>query len=195
MSAKYSTTAADYLEWSQAMNLVRNLYNDGNYRISLLIACGSFWGLRISDILSLKWKQVYNLDEFELIEMKTKKVREIKINPQLKKHITNCHDRIKPKSCDEHIFISQKGSVYSVQRINVILKNLRTRYNLKIKNFSTHSLRKSFGREIFNRSEGNAELALVKLSHLFNHSNPAVTRRYLGISKQELLDTYDVLSF
>ena len=101
MSAKYSNTTADYLEWSQAMNLVRNLYNDGNYRISLLIACGSFWGLRISDILSLKWKQVYGHDEFELIENKTKKVREIKINPQLKQHITDCYDNIQPKSDDE----------------------------------------------------------------------------------------------
>lgn len=195
MSAKYSKTTADYLEWNQAMNLVRNLFHDGNYRISLLIACGSFWGLRISDILPLKWSQVYDLDEFELIEMKTKKVREIKINPQLKQHITDCHDRIQPRYNDEFIFISQKGTIYSVQRINVILKDLRTKYNLKIKNFSTHSLRKCFGREIFNRSDGNAELALVKLSHLFNHSNPAITRRYLGISKQELLDTYNVLSF
>ena len=195
MSAKYSNTTADHLEWSQAMNLVRNLYNDGNYRISLLIACGSFWGLRISDILSLKWNQVHNLDEFELIEMKTKKVREIKINPQLKQHIKDCYDQIRPRSMEEHIFTSQKGTVYSIQRINVILKDLRTRYNLKIKNFSTHSLRKCFGREIFNRSDSNAELALIKLSELFNHSNPAITKRYLGISKQELLDTYDVLSF
>ena len=195
MSAKHTHTTADYLEWSQSTNLVRNLFNDRNYRISLLIACGSFWGLRISDILSLTWKQVYNRDEFELNENKTRKIRQIKINQQLKQHIYDCHEKIQPKSDDEYIFISQKGSVYSIQRINVILKSLRARYNLKIKNFSTHSLRKCFGREIFNRSEGNAELALVKLSELFNHSNPAITRRYLGISKQELLDTYDVLSF
>lgn len=195
MSAKFSRTTADYLEWSQAMNLIRNLYKDGNYKISLLISFGAFWGLRISDILSLQWKQVYDKDEFDLIEKKTKKVREIKVNSQLKKHIKDCYEKISPKTTDEYIFTSQKGSVYSVQRINVILKDLKTKYNLKIKNYSTHSLRKCFGRTIFERSEGNAELALVKLSQLFNHSNPAITRRYLGISKQELMDTYDVLSF
>jgi integrase len=156
MSAKFSKTTADYLEWSQAMNLVRNLYNDGNYRISLLISFGAFWGLRISDILSLKWEQVLDLDEFELVEQKTKKNREIKINQQLKQHINECYDKINPRTTDEHIFTSQKGSVYSIQRINVILKDLRVRYNLKIKNFSTHSLRKCFGREVFNRSEANA---------------------------------------
>jgi integrase len=195
MSAKFSKTTADHLSWSEGMNLIRNLYNDGNFKISLLVSFGSFWGLRISDILSLKWEQVYNLDEFELVEKKTKKSRTIKINSQLRRHIEDCYQKIKPRTLDECIFTSQKGSVYSVQRINVILKDLRTKYNLKIKNFSSHSLRKSFGREIFNRSAENAELAIVKLSQLFNHSNPAITRRYLGISQKELLDTYDVLSF
>ncbi|MCB9012418.1 MAG: tyrosine-type recombinase/integrase [Bacteroidales bacterium] len=195
MSAKFTTTTADHLQWDIAMNLIRNLYNDHNYKMSLLIAMGSFWGLRISDILSLQWIQVYDKDEFELIEKKTQKKREIKINSQLKRHIQDCYEKINPRATDEYIFTSQKNSVYSIQRINVILKDLKIKYNLKIKNFSSHSLRKCFGREVFNRSTENAELAIVKLSQLFNHSNPAITRRYLGISQKELLDTYDVLSF
>ena len=195
MSAKYSQTTADHLEWNQAMNLIRNLYNDEKYRISLLIAIGSFCGIRISDILVLTWQQLLDKDEFIIIEKKTRKSREIKINKQLKRHISECYEKINPRSMDEHLFISQKGSVYSIQRINVILKDLKAKYNLKINNFSSHSLRKCFGREIFNRSGSNAELALVKLSQLFNHSNPAVTRRYLGITKEEMLETYDVLTF
>ena len=195
MSAKFSQTTADYLEWNQAMNLIRNLYNDENYKMSLLISFGSFWGLRISDLLKLKFDQVYNRDEFTIVEQKTGKSREIKINAQLKRHISDCIEKIKPRTLDEYIFISQKGSIYSIQRVNIILKDIKVRYKLKIRNFSTHSLRKCFGREIFNRSGENAELAIVKLSQLFNHSNPSITRRYLGISQKELLDTYDVLSF
>ena len=195
MSAKFSKSTSDYLEWNQAMNLIRNLYNDNNYKMSLLVSFGSFWGLRISDILSLRWEQVYEKEEFQLVERKTKKTREIKINSQLKQHIIDCYKKIQPKSLDKPIFTSQKSTVYSIQRINVVLKDIKVRYNLKIKNFSSHSLRKSFGREIFNRSTENAELAIVKLSQLFNHSNPAITRRYLGISQKELMDTYDVLSF
>ena len=195
MSAKFSQTTADHLEWGQAMNLIRNLYNEGNFKMSLLISFGVFWGIRISDILSIKFEQVYDKDEFTLVEHKTGKPRQIKINAQLKQHISDCYLKLRPRTLNEFIFTSQKGNVYSIQRINVILKDLKVRYNLKIKNFSSHSLRKSFGREIFNRSAENAELAIVKLSQLFNHSNPAVTRRYLGISQKELLDTYDVLSF
>jgi integrase len=195
MSAKFSNTTADFLEWGQAMNLIRNLYNDERYKMSLLVSFGCFFGLRISDILNLKWETIYDKDEFELIEKKTNKKREIKVNAQLKKHIYDCYQQINPKSFDEFIFTSQKGGIYSVQRINVILKGIKIKYNLKIKNFSTHSLRKCFGREIFNRSGENAELAIVKLSHLFNHSNPAITRRYLGIAKEELMETYNILSF
>ena len=38
MSLKYSTTTADYLVWSDAMNLIRKLAKDENYNMSLLIA-------------------------------------------------------------------------------------------------------------------------------------------------------------
>jgi len=195
MSAKFSQTTADYLEWNEAMNLIRKLYADEKYTISLYIACSVFFGLRASDTLSLRWEDILGKDEVQLIEKKTKKRRDIKINQQLKKHISDCFNKIKPASLTDFAFVSQKGTVYSIQRLNVILKDLKKQYNLKIKNFSTHSCRKAFGREIFNRSGSNAELSLVKLSQLFNHSNTAVTRRYLGIAKEELMETYDILSF
>lgn len=195
MSKKYSNTTADFLEWHEAMDLVRKLYDDNKITLSLYIACSCFFGLRASDTLSLKWEDLLDKDEFQLIEKKTMKKRDIKINQQLKRHISDCYHSINPSDMKEFMFLSQKGTVFSLQRINIILKNLKKQYNLKIKNFSSHSLRKCFGREIFNRSNENAELAIVKLSQLFNHSNPAITRRYLGISQKELLDTYDVLSF
>ena len=62
MSLKYSNTTADFLQWDEAMNLVRKLAKDGNYKMSLLIALGCFTGLRISDILALRWKQILNTD-------------------------------------------------------------------------------------------------------------------------------------
>lgn len=195
MSAKFSNTTADYLEWNEAINLIRKLYDDNKFTLSLYIACSCFFGLRASDTLSLRWEDLLGKDELQLIEKKTQKRREIRINQQLKKHISDCYSKIKPTNLNEFMFISQKGTIYSIQRLNVILKGLKKQYNLKIKNFSTHSCRKGFGREIFNRSGSNAELSLVRLSQLFNHSNPAITRRYLGIAKEELMETYDILSF
>lgn len=195
MSKKYSNTTADYLSWDQNLNLIRRLYDDGEIKMSLLISMGSFWGLRISDLLGLKWEDVLEKDEFVLSEKKTGKTREIKINDQLQRHIRDCYAKIKPRDPGNYIFTSQRGSVYSIQRINVIFKTLKVRYGLSVQNFSTHSMRKTFGREVFNKSGTNAELSLVKLSQLFNHSNVATTRRYLGIAKEEMMQTYDILSF
>ena len=195
MSLKYSTTTADYLVWSDAMNLIRKLAKDGNYKMSLLIAIGCFTGLRISDILALRWNQILSVDEFTVIEKKTGKQRTLRLNPQLQKHIQECYEQIKPIGVKAPILVSQKGTIYTIQAINRILKDIKKKYRLKIKNFSCHSLRKTFGRQVYNMNSENSELALIKLMELFNHSNVAITKRYLGLRQEEILETYDVLSF
>ena len=195
MSLKNSYTTSDYLQWDSATTLVRKLYRDKNYRISLLIGCGIFFGLRISDLLRLTWDMLMsNEAKFVLIEKKTGKRREVKINKEFQKHIKDCFDALHIEDLTEPCFLSNKGKPYSVQWVNVVLKELKDRYNLKIKHFSTHSLRKTFGRKVFESSD-NAELALVKLMELFNHSSVSITKRYLGLRQEEILETYDCLTF
>lgn len=195
MSLKNSYTTSDYLQWDSATTLVRKLYRDKNYRISLLIGCGIFFGLRISDLLRLTWNMLLNNEaKFVLIEKKTGKRREVKINKEFQKHIKDCHEALNIENMDEPCFLSTKGKPYSVQWINHVLKELKDHYNLKIKHFSTHSLRKTFGRKVFESSD-NAELALVKLMELFNHSSVSITKRYLGLRQEEILQTYDCLTF
>ena len=195
MSLKNSYTTSDYLQWDSATTLVRKLYRDKNYRISLLIGCGIFFGLRISDLLRLTWNMLLNNEaKFVLIEKKTGKRREVKINKEFQKHIKDCHEALNIENMDEPCFLSTKGKPYSVQWINHLLKELKDHYNLKIKHFSTHSLRKTFGRKVFESSD-NAELALVKLMELFNHSSVSITKRYLGLRQEEILQTYDCLTF
>ncbi len=195
MSLKYSTTTADYLVWSDAMNLIRKLAKDKNYKMSLLIALGCFTGLRISDILALTWEQILNTEEFTITEKKTGKRRTLRLNPQLQQHIQECHVHIQPLKDTSYILVSQKGTVFTIQRINVILKEIKKKYRLKVKNFSCHSLRKTFGRQVYNMNSENSELALVKLMELFNHSSIAITKRYLGLRQEEILETYDCLTF
>ena len=195
MSLKYSSTTADYLEWSEAMNLIRKLARNGNYKMSLLVAIGCFTGFRISDILALRWKQILDVTEFTITERKTGKRRTVRINHELQLHIRDCYEHIKPISMENHILISQKGTVFTVQRINIILKEIKAKYRLHIRHFSCHSLRKTFGRQVYNMNSDNAELALVKLMELFNHSSVAITKRYLGLRQEEILETYDCLTF
>ena len=195
MSLKYSNTTADYLQWDEAMNLIRKLAKDGNYKMSLLIALGCFTGLRISDILALRWNQILHVSEFSLIEQKTGNQRTLRLNPQLQKHITECYKQIEPIGTNAPILVSQKGTIFTIQRINVMLKEIKRRYHLRVGNFSCHSLRKTFGRQVYTMSGDSAELALVKLMELFNHSSIAITKRYLGLRQEEILETYDCLTF
>lgn len=190
---KYQTS--DYMEWDVMLSLIRKLYRDGNYRMSLLIGCGCFFGLRISDILTLTWSMLLNDDKFTLNEKKTNKRRVVKINADFQQHIKQCHDALGIKNDSEKCFLSQKKVVYSTQRINVLFKEIKRKYNLKIEHFSTHTMRKTFGRKVFESAGENANMALMRLSELFNHSNVSVTKIYLGIREKELLETYDLLDF
>lgn len=195
MSLKNSYTTSDYMEWDSMLSIVRKLYRDKEYRMSLLIGCGSFFGLRISDILSLTWDRLLDSDTFTVIEHKTGKRRDIRINLNFQKHIADCYKALNITDKSEKCFISRKHTVYTTQRINKKLKEIRAKYGLKIEHFSTHSLRKTFGRKVVEAAGEDAEFALIKLSELFNHSDVKTTRRYLGLRQQELLETYSLLTF
>ena len=195
MSLKNSYTTADYLEWDTMLSLVRKLYNDGDYKFSLLIGCGSFFGLRISDLLTLTWDMILDQDSFMLSEKKTGKRRIVKINKGFQKHIKDCFNALKIEDREDHCFVSNKGGVYSIQRINYHFKEIRVKYCLKIKNFSTHTMRKTFGRKVVDSAGKDAEMALIRLSEIFNHSSPQITRRYLGLRQEELGEVYDALDF
>ena len=196
MSAKNSYTTADFIEWNTAINLVHRLYKDKDYKMSLLIGCGIFFGLRISDILQLSWDMLLDDSSFELIEKKTQKRREVRINKGFQKHIWDCYNALLITDKSEKCFKSRECRVYSIQRINMLLKDIKKKYGIKsVKNFSTHSLRKTFGRHVYERADSNGEMALVMLSELFNHSNIAITKRYLGLRKEEIMQCYELLDF
>ena len=177
------------------LNLVRRLYKDGDYRMSLLIGCGSFFGLRISDLLTLSWDMLLDSDSFVLTEQKTGKKRIVRVNSDYRKHIVDCFNALHITDRTEKCFLSRKKVAYSVQRINVRLKEIKAKYGIKVEHLSTHSLRKTFGRKVVESAGENSEMALIKLSELFNHSSPQITRRYLGIRHEELMEVYDELSF
>ncbi len=195
MAQKNQFTTSDYLEWEVAMNLVRRLYKDGRYRMSLLVGAGCFFGLRFSDLSRLTWEQLLTGDSFVIYEQKTGKRREIRINKGFQCHIRDCYVALRICDISQPCFLNRFGSIISNQMVNRHLKHIKVRYQIKVRNFSTHSLRKTFGRRIVDMAGPNAEMALIKLSELFNHASPLVTRRYLGIRQEELVEMYDTLIF
>lgn len=197
MSQKHSYATADYLPWNDAMALIRKTYKDGNYRMSLLLGCGCFFGLRISDLLTISWSQILQQENLILNEHKTGKRRVIRINSGFQRHIQDCHTAMNIKDDSQPCFHNRYGGTLSIQRINRELKEVKFKYHVKIGNFSTHTLRKTWGRQIWENENaaGRGEMALLKLSELFQHSSPSITRRYIGLRQQELGEVYDSLQF
>lgn len=195
MSVKGTKTTADYIEWNTMLNLIRRLYKNDDYTMSLFIGCGCFFGLRVSDLRKLTWRMLLESDRFTIIEQKTSKQRTVKVNSDFRYHIEKCKNALCVEDMDSPCFLSRKNTVLSIQRINVRLKEIKRQYNLTVDKFSCHSLRKAFGRRVFEQSGENAQLALVKLSELFNHSSVTITKIYLGLREKELLETYDLLDF
>jgi integrase len=83
-------------------------------------------------------------------------------------------------------FKSNQNTILSKQYVNRKLKEL---FGSKSLSVSTHSLRKTFGRQVWSNNN-ETDKALLYLSELFNHSSPAITKRYLGIRQEELDDIY-----
>ncbi|MBR7003387.1 MAG: tyrosine-type recombinase/integrase [Bacteroidales bacterium] len=195
MAQKHQYTTSDYLEWDAAMNLIRRLYKDGKIRLSLLVGCGCFFGLRFSDLSRLTWEQLLTGDSFAIYEQKTGKRREIRVNKGFQDFIRECYVALKIRDISHPCFLNRFGSIITNQMVNRHFKLIKVRYQIKTRNFSTHSLRKTFGRRVVDMAGPNAEMALIKLSEIFNHASPLVTRRYLGLRQEELGEVYEKLLF
>ena len=182
-----SKTTADYLAWDTMLLLVQKLERDKNYRFALLIGIGSHIGLRIGDLLQLKWGDILHNDKIVLIEKKTSKERTLHLHKDAIELTKRIH-RVAENDPEELIFIGRFGNPLSSQYINRELKRIAIDYGLNIR-YSTHSLRKTFGRRIYNKNQ-HSEHALVLLGEVFNHSSTAITKRYLGIKEEEIRDIY-----
>lgn len=196
MSAKGTYTTAEPLDWDEAISLMNRLFKDGNYRIALLVGCGIFFGLRISDLLRLTWHDLLDEDTFIIHEKKTGKRRIIKVNDTFKRTIiVPCYEKLRIRKMDELVFLSKIGKPYTADRLNVMFKGIKVKYRLSVKRFSTHSLRKTFAKRVYTMAGNRSEDALVRLSELLSHSSTAITRKYIGLTQQVMADTYDMLAY
>jgi len=177
---------SDYLEYDIALNKGLKLLTDKKMCVfGFYIIFSINTGLRVSDIMQIKHSDL-TADKIFLKEKKTKKAREISLNNVVRNSYQSMLSTLDLKNANidnNSVFLSQKGTVYRTQSINVILKTL---FNTKRLQISSHSLRKAFARKVY-ENMNESENALVLLSDIFNHSNIAITRRYLGI-RQETID-------
>lgn len=194
MALKNSRTTTGFIEWSKLTQLILKLQRDEEYKFALLIAVGAFTGLRVGDNLGLVWKQILNKEVLELHEKKTGKFRKLKLNSDLQSIVRICYEKMGSPELDSLVYINKYGTKQiNIQYVNVRLKQIFDKYSIKTTNSSSHTLRKSFGRQVWLLND-YSEKSLVLLSEIFNHSNIQITKKYLGIKEEEIFDVYDSLS-
>lgn len=180
---------------------MRTMLRGQSIRNELLFILGINVGLRISDILNLRFCDIVKpsgviKDSVTITEKKTNKTKKFYLGTVVKKLITSYIQEIQDYSLDLFVFRSKKGNNKPISRQQAwnILNNTGELIGLVERNsdgyiisgeIGTHTLRKTFGYHTF---QNGSSLAL--LMQIFNHSSQEQTLKYIGITEEEKKEAY-----
>jgi integrase len=167
-----------------------------NKRNHLLMVMGLNTALRISDILDLRWGDVYDFElqrcrvHLQITEHKTGKGSVIWINSNIKKTLMEYKEYLEKEGRgsrkEQYLFASNRQTDQPISRVQAfrIVKKAAADCHLEGV-ISCHSLRKTFGYHAWRQG---IEPAL--LMNIYNHSSFQITVRYLGIEQDDRDDIF-----
>ena len=175
----------------------------------MLFVVGINFGLRISDLLSLRFCDILDENgvfksELRLVEMKTENTRSVKknryiaINDAVMDAVEIYLTNMPNVHIDDFLFRCEgnrginSGKALNRRSVDRILKYIADNCDLRIR-FSSHSLRKTFGYHQMAMS-GNDPRKLLLLQKMFGHSSMTKTLCYIGITDEEMTDAYRTLN-
>lgn len=177
---------------SEDLENMKNYYREirPNLRNYLLIIFGLNSALRISDILSLQWKHVFDFagndyrQHLTLTEQKTGKTGTIFLNQTLVLALREYRTallRVGKEPLPETYLFSHSNKNQPISRVQAfrIIRAAAEYYHIQGV-ICCHSLRKTFGYHAW--KQGVSPALLVSI---YNHSSYAVTKRYLGIEQED----------
>lgn len=172
----------------QDLNLLKDYYltQNPNLRNYALINTGINTALRIGDILSLRWTDVFDFgaDTFRehivIKEHKTGKENIIAMNNSAVSGLSLYKDSLSTVLPKQFVFSGRKPSQpLSRTQAYRVIKQACGKLHLP-NNISCHSLRKTFGYHAWISGASPALLMVI-----YNHSSFQVTKRYLGIEQDD----------
>lgn len=176
MSLKGQMTTTTSMNWEDFKSLIAKLERDGEYKFCLLIAIGVFTGLRIGDLLQLRFNQFEESEILTVLEKKTKKQRRIKINTDLKEIVSRIKLKMNIVNTEQYIFVNRYGTKpIDKSYVNVKLKKIFKKYDIVLEdNASSHLFRKTLGNRVLRLNNYSSE-SVIFLMELFSHSSPVGT--------------------
>ncbi len=149
-------------------------------RNHLLFVIGLNFGLRISDILSLTWKDLQT-DKLIIREKKTGKFNIRFLTDDIKQAL----EKYKSVLTEYNIDPLPEEKVFDMTKQNVIktLKRAAVKCNFT-ENIGTHTMRKTFAYWYLMNHKNDSRAATV-LQAMFNHSDGKITMKYAGITEDE----------
>lgn len=167
----------DIQKINEIKTILKTFYTERDY---FMFVFGINSGLRISDILPLKVKDVKNKNFIWVTEQKTGKRRKVDISilPSLKYEIA---DYCKGKKDEQYLFKSTR-SREPITRIQAyrILNGAAKMAGIS-EGIGTHTLRKTFGYHFYKRTKN-----IVAVQKLLNHRSPHTTLAYIGMNDEEI---------
>ncbi|TDK54746.1 site-specific integrase [Bacillus salipaludis] len=143
----------------------------------ILFMLGINTGLRVSDLLNLKVKDVKKKKKIVVKEGKTEKARIIYLN-NIYEELNEYINKLDGKGW---LFPSRKGN-NPVSRIQAYRQLNKAAKMVDITDgIGTHTMRKTFGYWHYKQFKNVAELQTI-----LNHSHPEITLRYIGITDEEI---------
>lgn len=170
-------------------------------RNKMLFLVGINLGIRASDLCGLQYSFFMNNDGtfkdfYSLQPKKTKKTGKfVKLffNETVKKAIIDYIEEYPMTNLDEYLFKSRKGANHLTEiSLGRIIKDTAEEVGIE-RNICSHSLRKTFGYFVYHNAEDKNN-ALVILQTIFNHSSPAITSKYIGLTDDEVSDVFNDLN-
>ncbi len=157
------------------------------YRNYTMIILGLNTAFRISDLLMLKWGDVYNKkkqcfkEHICIIEHKTGKERSVAVNANVCKALNVLGESGREINENDYLFAGGRKAEAHLSRSQAfrIVKEAAEYAGLD-EHISCHSLRKTFG---YHAWKQGVQPAL--LMELYNHSSYRVTKKYLCIEQED----------
>lgn len=160
---------------------IKDVLKKRNERDYILFMIGVNAGLRVSDILPLRVRDVRG-EFIEVIEQKTGKLRHIPINDSLKSALAKY---IRGRRDNDYLIKSREGTNQPISRWTAwkIIKDAGIAVGLN--NLGTHSMRKTFGYNYYRRTKD-----IQTLCKMLGHSDEEITKRYIGIEDDFIREQY-----